>query len=424
MFSKVNHLVSPVVRAGGLVVVLATLYGPLQAAQYSVQASPRLAAWVDRVLELNPELQAVTASVAAVKARLTGAGLPIYNPELEVEYERSEIDTLTAGVSQTLDWHGKQRAKEVYLSKQARGARADHQALREQLAGDLLMALVEIDASQTVVELNKRQVALLGRFAGVAKKRGQAGDLGEIEVELAQLALVEGEMSTASARSEASASREALMRLAGTMQPDARLPNLPPLSLPKPFVLEDYLAQHPLLVKARAQSQVASSAIRRVDIERRADPTLGVRGGMEDDQALIGLQLSIPLQVRNTRTADVDAARSESDQAVQQLMQVERNIRARMQATHARFGYLSEAWNLWEAKGRKGLDARVSLLEKLWRVGELSTTDYLVQLKQSMDTESAGMLLRRDLWRAWISWLQASGQVSAWLGLNVQGEVQ
>jgi hypothetical protein len=40
-------------------------------------------------------------------------------------------------------------------------------------------------------------------------------------------------------------------------------------------------------------------AIRLSERERRADPSIGLRGGRKDQQNLIGLRLEIPLQVRN-----------------------------------------------------------------------------------------------------------------------------
>ena len=58
----------------------------------------------------------------------------------------------------------------------------------------------------------------------------------------------------------------------------------------------------------------------------------------------------------------------------------------------------------------------------MWRVGELPTTDYLVQVQQTLATEGASLTLRRDLWQSWITWLRAAGQVNQWLGLDLQGE--
>ncbi len=71
-----------------------------------------------------------------------------------------------------------------------------------------------------------------------------------------------------------------------------------------------------------------------------------------------------------------------------------------------------------EKTGRHSLDRHGALLERRWEAGELSTTDYLVQLRQSLDTRESALDLQLTLWLAWFEWLAASGQVDNWLGLG------
>jgi cobalt-zinc-cadmium efflux system outer membrane protein len=58
----------------------------------------------------------------------------------------------------------------------------------------------------------------------------------------------------------------------------------------------------------------------------------------------------------------------------------------------------------------------VSLLERIWQAGEMSTADYLVQLNQTLDTRTNALEVQGRLWTAWADWLVASGQADAWLG--------
>lgn len=58
------------------------------------------------------------------------------------------------------------------------------------------------------------------------------------------------------------------------------------------------------------------------------------------------------------------------------------------------------------------------MLRRLWEAGEISTTDFLVQLRQTLDTRENALDLELAMWRAWFEWLAASGQVEAWLGLE------
>jgi cobalt-zinc-cadmium efflux system outer membrane protein len=58
------------------------------------------------------------------------------------------------------------------------------------------------------------------------------------------------------------------------------------------------------------------------------------------------------------------------------------------------------------------------VLRRLWESGEISTTDFLVQVRQTLDTRENALELESTMWRAWFEWLAASGQVEAWLGLE------
>ena len=408
------------IKAGCAVLITCAAMWPAPPANPTeLPASPGLIAWVEQTLSQNPELQAAAASAEAVRARLAGADRPLYNPELEFEYERSDIDLATAELLQPLDWHGKRAARKRLADVSLTAALAEYDALRERLAGELLSVLAEHQGSHAKAALAARQVALLRRFADVAEQRSQAGDLGQVEVELAQLAYVEGEMAAAGDKAALANAVDALYRVSGAAEvPKQRLPEVPPETLPKSSAEGELAVRHPAVRAARARAQVAGVAVRRADIDRRADPTIGVKGGREDEEVLIGLRLTIPLQVRNDFRAEVDAARNASAQASYTAAQTERQTLAAVNAAQQRYGGLLRAWQIWEHKGRGTLEARMQLLERLWHVGELSTTDYLVQLKQSLETESAGLTLQRELWQGWIAWLRAVGQVQIWLGLD------
>ncbi len=386
-------------------------------------ANPRLVAWVAQALADNPELAAVAAGAEAAGARAEGAGRPIYNPELELEYEHSDIDKTTAVLSQTVDWHGKREARQTAADGNLTAARAEQDAVRERLTGELLVALAEYEDGRAAIELAERQAGLMGRFAKVARERGKAGDLGQTEVELAELANVEGELTRAREEARLTDVLDSLQRIAGTMgPPKASLPQVPAETLPRAGPAADLAARHPEVQVARSRALAAAAAVRRADRDRWADPSIGVKGGREDREMLVGLRLTIPLPLRNDFRAEVDAAHSESNQAAQVAGQVERQVLARLAAAETRYRTLRGAWQVWERQGRGGLERRLKLLDRLWDVGELTTTDYLVQVKQSLEAETAGLTLRRELRQAWLAWLRAAGQVQTWLGLEHGGD--
>jgi cobalt-zinc-cadmium efflux system outer membrane protein len=67
------------------------------------------------------------------------------------------------------------------------------------------------------------------------------------------------------------------------------------------------------------------------------------------------------------------------------------------------------------------LDARTELLHRLWQASELDTSDYLVQLNQSLDTAQAGVGLQAQVWGAWFEYLAAAGRLGDWIDGGVEG---
>ena len=122
--------------------------------------------------------------------------------------------------------------------------------------------------------------------------------------------------------------------------------------------------------------------------------------------------------MRNSYRADVVAAQADADMAQADLQRVQLELETdRRRATNSYAAAVS-AWKRW--KGSRGTDVerRANLLEKLWREGELSTADYLLQLKQTLDTQLAGAELEARLWRHYADYLAATGQLERWAGLE------
>ena len=152
--------------------------------------------------------------------------------------------------------------------------------------------------------------------------------------------------------------------------------------------------------------------------ERRPDPTVGLYAGREGDEDLIGIRFSIPLPVRNSFRAEVDAASADLEALDQSAANDYRQLRAELLAAQQRYELARVAWDDWQRLGAGSLSNQMEMLERLWRAGEINTTDYLVQLQQTLDTRVAASEQRGVVWQSWIAWLAVSGQVDDWTGLG------
>ncbi|HDN69178.1 MAG TPA: TolC family protein [Gammaproteobacteria bacterium] len=407
--------------AAGACVVLASV----AVAESPTVADPELSGWIKEVLLQNPEMQAAEAAVDAASGRYRAADRPLFNPELEFDYENSDVDTTTGGLSQAIDWADKRGARAAVADYERIAATAELRSTRQRLAADLLQALADWNAAEAISRVSDEQTTLMTRFARLAERRRQAGDLSQVELDLAHLAAAEAAFEQASASQNLIMARRTLAVLTGhdaTGMP--ALSMQPPVIEPQQLDTDRLLNELPLMQVALAQVSAARAGVELTVREKKPDPTFGFRIGKEDSDTLTGLTFSVPLFVRNTFSAEVDVANASLIQTEREAANIRRQASADLVAAAEVYQNSRQAWNNWEASGAPRLSQRTDLLERLWRAGELNTTDYLVQLKQALDTEVSAIEQHGRMWQAWAAWLAASGQADQWLNLTPAGEKQ
>ncbi len=369
------------------------------------------------VLAQHPEVRAAQARVRAAEAHREGAALPLYNPELEVDAQRTATgaNSLEAGLSQTLDWHGKRAARVAGGERALTLARAGLARVRTRLAGELLAALRRCEDERVQRDRVQAQHDLLARFARLSERRARAGDVPRSSVRLARLAVRQMALELAASEAAIQGAAAEVRALGGEGCPEPGLfPSLPP---PLPAALSEGLdGRHPALRERAAAVDAARAAIREAEAERRADPTLGLRLGRDAGENLLGLSFALPLQVRNDYRASVRAARADHDEAVAELAATRQQLMAMLEGSVRRLQQLRRAWAQWQDNAAAtGQSLAGGELERLWRAGELDTGDYLQQLQQALDTRAAAESLRAELWATWLETWQASGLLSQWI---------
>lgn len=394
--------------------------------------SPVLRNLVRGTLDKNPGVQAAWAAVTAAEARVRSADLPLYNPQLVVGAERAETRTGSLGMRQAIDWADKRGARTDVADAELNMVRAEYAAVRQQLGGELLTSLGRHHTTQSLKQLAQQRAVLMQRFLDLAEKRNQAGDLSQIELNLARLARTQAFLQLSQTASDLAVTAQALAAVTGQGMADVtgkliRLdwPMLP-TDLPELQAIDakSILNNLPELRVLQARVRAARASVILRTRERRPDPTIGVRAGLEqsfrngkdDTYGLTGLTLNIPLYVRNSFRAEVEVAGAELTQAEQSLQDSYRRAHAHLLSAADRYRLSRSAWGAWLRTGQSSLGNQVSLLERIWRSGEMSTANYLMQLNQTLDVRTDALDVQGRLWTAWADWLVASGQLDAWLG--------
>jgi len=394
-------------------------------------ASLSLSKFIKTTLADNPGFLALKAELQSARATLRASDQAVYNPELELDYENiDEIDstTQTIGITQTIDWGDQQGSRTAIAKIGLQKAIANYKLASLSFLRDLLMRQSDHQTQIALEKLSNESLKLMTDFKTIAENRYRAGDLSQVELNLALLAYHQALMEQANVQSDTSEAREKLRVLLGYSMGDSvdnsfkKIPDLPE-QLPAPEIegdLDSFLQTLPLVKIQLADLQLSRNQVELKKSEQAWNPTIGVRAGKEDDDSLIGFSLSIPLNVRNNFSAEVDEAQQESIATEQRAHIAFRDARARIIVTTERYRNLLKAWNNWRNYSRSSVDQQLSLIKKLWLAGDISASDYLLQLKQALETQASGLELRNQLWQVAFEWMSLTDRLDDWLNIQIE----
>ncbi len=377
-------------------------------------AAVSLRQWLHETVFFHPDIESAQARVDAARQRLAASGQALYNPEMELDVESSQADTYTIGVNQTIDWGRRGEAQRLVAGAALRHAEWRLRAEENSVAATLLIALADYHTRQALDRVATKGLQRLQRSARLAAERYEAGDLGQVELDLAKLNVAQARFRQAQASAERLAAREKLRALA----PDSQAwPML--FTPPAPAMATDALPERvmalPSMQAARQRVLLAGEKVRLRQARQSVNPTIGLRAGREDETTLVGLNLSIPLPLRNDYQAEVAVAAAEKIEAQRQAASLYRRLSGELKAARGMFQTSRQAWLDWQESAADTLSGQVRLLERLWQAGELDTMGYLLQLNQALETRRGAIEQQGRMWRDWAVWLRASGQIRDWL---------
>jgi len=371
-------------------------------------------------LKNHPQFNAINAELSIARAVLQGSKKAVFNPELELEFEDSDVETKILGINQTIDWGDQQGSRTAIAQAQLSSAVAEYDVAVQSLMQAQLTHLANNQTQQQLVRLSNETLGLMKEFKQIAERRYHAGDLSQVELNLAQLAFSQALMAQANTQADATEAREQLRAILGYLP--TRLPVLPE-QLPEPELsgeLDVFIQALPVIQKQLADIQVARQQVNLRKSERAWNPTIGLSAGAEGQDNLLGLSLSIPLNVRNSFSAEVDAAKQQFISHEYRAHLSYRNAQALLLTTFERYRGLLGAWNVWREQSRDSVEQQLKLIKKLWLAGDINATDYLMQLKQAHETKASGLKLRNQLWQVAFEWMSMTATIDRWLSISVK----
>lgn len=412
-----------------LLIIVFTILSPLlpicgYTSTSEISSSPTaLYLFLEQVWQTNPGIHSAEAAVNAATANASALGRPLYNPELEFDGEHvrndEQDDLATVGLSQKIDLFGKRAAISQVGQTTLSEALSTLAAQKLSIGIAALVALEEYNTSHQIAELAKKRTDLLKKFVEQTEKKYNAGDLGQAALDQSKLALLEAITQQAATEVALSLANEALVALTNcTTNTWPALSSALPLPAQLPSDVTELLLQHPTIQILTYRVNTANARIKVAKTNTRPDPTISFRGGQEDRKALFGLTVNIPLFIRNNFHDQVTKASEEAIATELTKLNTYWQAKARLEGTVNRYHLLFSAYKQWRRISAGSLDSGLLLLDKLWDAGEINTTEYLIQLKQRIDSQIAGVELENQAWQAWFQWLNASGSLDCWLNLS------
>ncbi|QIK81952.1 TolC family protein [Lysobacter sp. HDW10] len=372
----------------------------------------------------HPDSRSIDAQLSAARARLQAASQPLYNPELVLSQDEDGPErTIAAGMNLTLDLAGKRRARRDAASAQVALTTAEAQVLRRDFVRDWLLSWSDTRNARRRLAIGNRRQALLQRFAELARKQFSVGDISGLERDLALFAREQSTAENAQLMTDL-IDAEARFRVVGGVTETAHTESPFEFGAPEMAQFDSGTQALPEWLTAKSALDLANREVIVANKNRQADPTIGAYSSRKDFNGrgarydAYGVSISIPLHVRNTYRAEVLAAQSDVDVAEARLKRVELALETNRRRAAESYAGTRAAWQVWQSSQGTDIDRRTDLLEKLWREGEMSTSEYLLQLNQTLEAQMAGLELESRLFRAYTDYLVFSGQLEQWAGME------
>jgi outer membrane protein TolC len=279
---------------------------------------------------------------------------------------------------------------------QMRRADAIHEASRR-----FLRTWMDWQRESATARLWQEQVQAQAELTRIAQQRVKAGDAARTEWRQQEAMAAQLQTEAVQARARAAALQAILDTRYPGLTASAQPALLPPTAADLPGVDVPTLAQqlrersHEARL-ARLQAELAEAQARRIQLERRADPTLGVyaaseRGGAE---RLLGISVSMPISGAARSAADRQA-QAQAQQALQASQLVDQRVHAEALAAclDARASY--EIWT-HQLEALRRQEEVLQTTVKGWQLGEFSQADVLLARRQYTDAALAEIKARTE----------------------------
>lgn len=311
------------------------------------------------------------------------------------------------GIMQDYVSSSKRERKADTLRAESRQAAANGQSIRAQLQRDAAQAWMELAIGNETVKQLKALVDESQRQIGVQRGGVSSGSALPASVLDARLTLISMQDKLTEAERDVKLARTRLSQLTGIDQPEI-LGAIPPVSeLPAEAMQADSISQHPEILQARREAEVAQAKSSESAIA--ALPDIGVevyygrRADNYDDLAGVMVTVDLPLFTASRQDKDHAADQSMAMESNDRLAQLIRTHQAQLTTLLAQYQAASTLWQRQKNDVVPLQQQRVSVIQAQYRAGKSSLNDVLEARRSLLDSQIAQRNAELDVARYWVA---------------------
>lgn len=357
---------------------------------------------VTLALKHSAELSALEKEADAKHSQAIQAGTRT-NPTLELQGSTGSLTgspeerTVSIGINQELSLYGKLQLRREAGQREAESLQRQRdnaaRLLRDEISTlglDYLLASKRQDLATDLVKLNRELVV-------IAEERFKAGDIPELDLNLARVELARAESRLLEAGREQTPLRIKIASLTGLSGSDIKLSDTfstPTVSPMTQELVKTALSTRPDLLALSRERDKTETENRLAKVEALPNLTAGLFaqwqrssvevGGMSSTSSdtQLGLRLSMPIPVFDRNLNGQAAARSRLDAADSRKLALERSITAEVEAAVSRMSASERILTMFEQGIIPQLKENLKLTQEAYRIGEVGILSVIDEQKK------------------------------------------
>lgn len=368
--------------------------------------------WLTEQIKKHPQVKAAKEFLNAQLYEADSLDKAIYNPELSSDFGKEGSErTYTLGINQTIDFTNKRESRRQQSVFARIGAKMNYKLLMQNKMAQALNALITWETALKRSKLVSQQEKQLEDLLEIVKQRNKSGDLGQLDAELTYLSLSQRFGETARIQAQLRRAESDLRDLLPDWQNNTVDIPLNSWDTKDQQITDSLISQHPTVQVAKARWEEAMLVAEIERKNKKADPTIGLEAGKLGSDDVLSLTFSMPLNIRNNFSLQYKAANQQAIAAESSYLAAVRKQKFAIQASKLALNEYDNRYKRWRTLMQGRGENSESLLQKQWKVGDISTTEYLLTLQQRTEGLLAGIELEQEYQFALIQLLLDTAQL-------------